>query len=125
MCVNLYKYLPLYSVLHAPTMCNCACTCLVHLHRVHTIPLQGHALIYTTLDCSILYTRVRSDFLQHPYAILHISTICPISHANINFAKFCTKNEDIAKINFSESASLRFFCLPLRQKPSLSILLTA
>ena len=66
------------------------------------------------------YVRVRSDFLRHPYAILHISTICPISHASINFAKFCTKNEDIAKINFSESASLRFFCLPLRQKPLLS-----
>ena len=102
-------------------------------HDMHYI-MNAHVKKKSSGHCALeiprlvflgMVIRVRSDFLRHPYAILHISTICPISHASINFAKFCTKNEDIAKINFSESASLRFFCLPLRQKPSLSQLLTA
>ena len=59
-------------------------------------------------------------FWRHDDTILRSCLISPLLYVSINFAKFCTKNEDIAKINFSESASLRFFCLPLRQKPSLS-----
>ena len=48
-------------------------------------------------------------FGRNSYAKLHISTMDPLLCASANFAKFCTKKENKAKIEFSESATLWFF----------------
>ena len=53
-----------------------------------------------------MYSRVRQNFWRNSYAKLRISTMDPLLCASANFAKFCTKKENKAKIEFSESATL-------------------